>query len=303
MKTIAIVARPRKDEVRELTAQLLERYGAQRELLVQEHVAELVGVRGASDEEIARRADLMIVLGGDGTLIYGARLLHGRQVPILGINLGSLGFMTEVPVADAFGAIDRTLDGKARVESRMKLSCRLYRESSLVMEDEVLNDVVINKSALARIARHEMWLDGAFVAAYQADGLIFATPTGSTAYSLSAGGPIVHPAVDCVVVTPICPHALTQRPIVVPGDQLIRVQLSSEVTDVYLTVDGQSGLPLRQGDCVEVEKSPHRVLIVRNEKLDYFSILRQKLKWGERGHADEPAPTRGSRIRERPPGQ
>jgi NAD+ kinase len=146
-----------------------------------------------------------------------------------------------------------------------------------------------------------MWLDGAYVATYQADGLIFSTPTGSTAYSLSAGGPIIHPAVDCVVVTPICPHALTQRPIVVPGDQLLRVQLTSDVTDVYLTVDGQSGLALRRGDCVEVEKSAHRVLIVRNDRLDYFSILRQKLRWGERGADDYVPPTRGSRIRERPP--
>jgi NAD+ kinase len=301
VNSIAIVARPKKDEVRALTQQLLEHY-PDRQFLVQQHVAELIGVPGVSDEVISQRADFMIVLGGDGTLIYGARLLQGRQVPILGINLGSLGFMTEVPVSEAFGAIDRCLGGQARIESRMKLSCRLYRNGLQVMEDEVLNDVVINKSALARIARHEMWLDGAFVAAYQADGLIFSTPTGSTAYSLSAGGPIVHPAVDCVVVTPICPHALTQRPIVVPGDQLIRVQLSSEVTDVFLTVDGQSGLALRQGDCVEVEKSPHRTLIVRNEKLDYFSILRQKLKWGERGHADDVQPTRGSRIRERPVG-
>jgi NAD+ kinase len=208
--------------------------------------------------------------------------------------------MTEIPVADAFAAIDRTLGGAARVESRMKLSCRLYRDGALVLEDEVLNDVVINKGALARIANHEMWLEGAYVATYQADGIIFATPTGSTAYSLSAGGPIIHPGVDCVVVTPICPHSLTQRPIVVPGDQLLRVQLTSDVSDVYLTVDGQSGLELRRGDSVEVEKSPHRVLIVRNDKLDYFSILRQKLRWGERGADDYVEPTRGSRISSRP---
>ena len=294
MKTIAIVARPKKDEARVLAQEILGRY-PEREFLIQDHLAQQMGVKAASNDEIAHRAELMIVLGGDGTLIFGARMLAGRQVPILGINLGSLGFMTEVPVADAFPAIDRTLAGSAHIESRMKLSCRLYRNGSLVMEDEVLNDVVINKSALARIANHEMWLDGAYVAGYQSDGLIFSTPTGSTAYSLSAGGPIVHPAVDCVVVTPICPHALTQRPIVVPGDQLVRVQLSSEVTDVYLTVDGQSGLPLKKGDGVEVEKSPHRVLLVRNEKLDYFSILRQKLRWGERGVADDGPAGRGSR--------
>jgi NAD+ kinase len=294
VKTIAIVARPKKDEARALAQALLDRY-PQREFLLQQHLAAQLGRPGASDEEIARRAELMIVLGGDGTLIFGARMLHGAQVPILGINLGSLGFMTEVPASDAMEAVETTLAGRGHIESRMKLACRLYRGGSLVMEDEVLNDVVINKSALARIANHEMWLDGVYVAGYQSDGIIFSTPTGSTAYSLSAGGPIVHPAVDCVVVTPICPHALTQRPIVVPGDQLVRVQLSSEVTDVYLTVDGQSGLALKKGDCVEVEKSPHRVLILRNEKLDYFSILRQKLRWGERGAMDESPMSRGSR--------
>jgi NAD+ kinase len=228
-------------------------------------------------------------------LIYAACMHRGRQIPILGINLGSLGFMTEVPVSDAMEAISRTLKGQARVESRMKLSCRVYRNGVLLLDDEVLNDVVINKSALARIANHEVSLDGVYVATYQSDGLIFSTPTGSTAYSLSAGGPIVHPAVDCVVVTPICPHALTQRPIVVPGDQLVRVQMTGEVSDVYLTADGQSGLALKRGDSVEVEKSPHRVLIVRNERLDYFSILRLKLRWGERG-SDDPV-SRGSRTK------
>lgn len=302
MKTIAIVARPKKDEARALALQILEQH-PDREFLIQDHLAHQLGRVAARAEDIAERTELMIVLGGDGTLIHGARMLRGRQVPILGINLGSLGFLTEVPVEDAFPAIERTLAGQAHIESRMKLSCRLYRNGNLVLDDEVLNDVVINKSALARIANHEMWLDGVYVAGYQSDGLIFSTPTGSTAYSLSAGGPIVHPAVDCVVVTPICPHALTQRPIVVPGDQLVRVQLSSDVTDIYLTVDGQSGLPLKKGDSVEVEKSPHRVLIIRNEKLDYFSILRQKLRWGERGVADDaPRMSRGSRVRDRPEG-
>jgi NAD+ kinase len=298
VKTIAIVARPKKDEAATLAREMILRY-PDREFLVQEHLGAQFGMRWVTDEEIARRAELVIVLGGDGTLIYAARALKGRQVPILGINLGSLGFMTEIPVTEAFTALESMFAGQAKIESRMKLSCRLYRNGVVMLEDEVLNDIVINKGALARIANHEMWLDGAYVATYQADGIIFATPTGSTAYSLSAGGPIVHPAVDCVVVTPICPHALTQRPIVVPGDQLVRVQLASDVTDVYLTVDGQSGLELRRGDCVEVEKSAHRVLIVRNDRLDYFSILRQKLRWGERGADDYVAPTRGSRIRDR----
>jgi NAD+ kinase len=246
-------------------------------------VAEPLGRTAVSDEELARRADLMVVLGGDGTLIYGARMLKGRPVPILGVNMGSLGFLTEIPVADAAATLDAVLAGRGRVDSRMKLSCRLFRGDELVLEDEVLNDVVINKSALARIADHETWLDGAFVATYRADGVIFSTPTGSTAYSLSAGGPIVHPSIDCVVVTPICPHALTQRPIVVPGDQLVRVKLTSDVSDVFLTIDGQAGQSLKKGDRIEIQRSLNRVMLVRNPQLDYFAILRQKLRWGERG--------------------
>jgi NAD+ kinase len=282
MKTIAIVARPRKDEVTQVARQLVERY-PDREFLLQPHVAEPLGRAAVSDEELARRADLMVVLGGDGTLIYGARMLKGRPVPILGVNMGSLGFLTEIPVADAAATLDAVLAGRGRVDSRMKLSCRLFRGDELVLEDEVLNDVVINKSALARIADHETWLDGAFVATYRADGVIFSTPTGSTAYSLSAGGPIVHPSIDCVVVTPICPHALTQRPIVVPGDQLVRVKLTSDVSDVFLTIDGQAGQALKKGDRIEIQRSLNRVMLVRNPQLDYFAILRQKLRWGERG--------------------
>ena len=209
-------------------------------------------------------------------------MLKGRPVPILGINLGSLGFMTEIPVAEAFNSLDSVLASKARIDSRMKLTCRLFRDDQLVLSDEVLNDVVINKSTLARITDHETFLDAAFMATFKADGVIFATPTGSTAYSLSAGGPIVHPSIDCVVVTPICPHAMTQRPIVVPGDQTLTVKLSGAVSDVYVTFDGQEGHLLKKGDRLEVQKSANRVYLVRNPSLDYLAILRQKLHWGER---------------------
>ncbi|MCC6335032.1 MAG: NAD(+)/NADH kinase [Myxococcales bacterium] len=282
MKTIAIVARPKKDEATQLAKAILERY-PDREFLLQPHVAEPLGRPAVSDEELSRRAELVVVLGGDGTLIYGARMLKGRPVPIIGVNLGSLGFMTETPVADAFATLDAVLTGRGQVDSRMKLSCRLFRGDALILDDEVLNDVVINKSALARVTDYETWLDGAYVANYRADGVIFSTPTGSTAYSLSAGGPIIHPSIDCVVVTPICPHALTQRPIVVPGDQLVRVKLTSDVRDVFLTIDGQAGQALQQGDRIEVQRSLNRVMLVRNPQLDYFAILRQKLRWGERG--------------------
>ena len=281
MKTIALVAKQQKPEAVEL-AQKLRAAHPELEFLVESHLAQPLGWPAVDGKALADRADLCVVLGGDGTLIHAARLLKGRQVPILGVNLGSLGFMTEIPQQDVFQVLDLVLAGKARVDSRMKLSCRLYRDDQLLIEDEVLNDVVINKGALARITDHEAWMDEELVALYKSDGVIVSTPTGSTAYSLSAGGPIVHPSIDCVVITPICPHALTQRPIVVPGDQVIRIHLKAAVNEVYLTIDGQAGHPLQRGDRVEVQRSPSRALLVRNPDRGYFSILRQKLHWGER---------------------
>lgn len=281
MKTIVLIAKPKKTEAAQLARQLKEAWPSL-DFLTEAHFAEQLGWPATGADELRQRADAVVVLGGDGTLIHAARLLRGREVPIIGVNLGSLGFMTEIPVAEALTVFESVLKGTARVDSRMKLSCRLVRDGKVVLEDEVLNDVVIAKSALARIADHETWLDGAYVATFKADGVIFSTPTGSTAYSLSAGGPIVHPSIDCVVVTPICPHALTQRPIVVPAEQALKVQLTSEVSDVYLTIDGQAGQPLRLGDRLEVNKSASRVLIVRNPALDYFAVLRTKLHWGER---------------------
>lgn len=281
MKTIALMARPNKEEAFAVARELMAQFPDLR-FLVEPHLGIPLGIAPVGNEELSKLADMAIVLGGDGTLIHGARVLRGRSVPLMGVNLGSLGFMTEIPVADAVSTLRTVLEGKAKIDSRMKLKCRLYRNEEVILEDEVLNDVVISKSALAKISAHETWLDSAYVATYLADGVIFSTPTGSTAYSLSAGGPIVHPSVDCVVVTPICPHALTQRPIVVPGDQIMSVRLASDLQDVYLTVDGQVGHPLKKGDRIEVEKSSHRLLLVRNQQLDYFAILRQKLRWGER---------------------
>lgn len=283
MKTIALIARPKKPEAVALAKDIIAQF-TDRKFLVEEHLGESLGIKATPTSEIAATSELAVILGGDGTLIHGARVFRGRPVPMVGVNLGSLGFMTEIPVPEAIDTLKQIFNGKARIDSRMKLTCRLFRgdKPAPLIDDEVLNDVVINKSALAKIAAHETWLDGAYVATYNADGVIFSTPTGSTAYSLSAGGPIVHPAVDCVVVTPICPHALTQRPVVVPGDQLLSVKLTSDLEDVYLTIDGQVGVPLQKGDRIEVQKSPNRLLLVRNPRLDYFAILRQKLHWGER---------------------
>jgi NAD+ kinase len=281
VKTLALVAKRGKPETLALAAAIKGRY-ANLSVLAEDHLAQMLGWETVSESEFVSHADLMIVLGGDGTLIHAARMLKGRPVPILGVNLGSLGFMTEVPSADLFPLLDEIVAGRMKTGSRMKLSCRLWRGGQVIAEDEVLNDVVIGKSALARIGDHEMTMDGQYVTTFKADGVIIATPTGSTAYAMSAGGPIVHPALDAIVVAPICPHALTQRPIVVPPDQQIHITLKSDVADFYLTIDGQAGFPLRQEDRLNVERSPNRVILVRNPRLDYFGVLRQKLRWGER---------------------
>jgi NAD+ kinase len=281
VKTLALVAKKDKPEAAALALQIRERYPSL-EVLGDRLLAHRLGWPRIEDRELADRADLVVVLGGDGTLIHAARLLDGRPTPLLGVNLGSLGFMTEVPVEEMFPTLDEVLAGRYRVDSRMKLTCRLVREGQVVLSDEVLNDVVINKGALARIADHEVSIEGVPIAIYKADGVILSTPTGSTAYALSAGGPIVHPSVDCTVLAPICSHALTHRPIVVPADRTIRVVLRSETADTFITLDGQTGHGLQGGDCIEVVRSANRVNLVRNPKVSYFTILRQKLHWGER---------------------
>ena len=252
------------------------------DLLAEPALAEATGWPVTTPEEIGRRAELLLVLGGDGTLIHAARMVRGRAVPILGVNLGSLGFLTEVPRTELYPRLAEALEGRAQLHTRMKLACRLHRDGKVLLEDEVLNDVVINKGALARIADHEVSLDGQYMTTFKSDGVIIATPTGSTAYSLAAGGPIVHPALECALVTPISPHALTQRPFVVPGGQVVNVVLRSEVADVYLTLDGQAGHAMQRGDRLEVRRSPNRTVLVSNPNIDYFGILRQKLHWGER---------------------
>jgi NAD+ kinase len=235
------------------------------------------------ETEVGRSAELVVVLGGDGTLIHAASLLNGRPVPILGVNMGSLGFMTEVPQSGLYGALDLVLEGKALVSERMKLRVHLHRggRPERALDEEVLNDVVISKSALSRMAELDTRCSGDYVTTYKADGVIVATPTGSTAYALAANGPIMYPTMRGVIIAPICPHTLTQRPLVVPDDENIEIVLVND-TEVYLTLDGQTGMPLERGDRVQVKQSYNRVLLVRNPNIDFFGILRAKLRWGER---------------------
>jgi NAD+ kinase len=245
---------------------------------------ETKGVEVLTDAaEIARSADLVLVLGGDGTLIHAAGLLGGKPVPILGVNMGSLGFMTEVPQSEMYQALESVVAGRADVSERMKLRVHLHKggTSERALDAEVLNDVVIGKGALSRMAELDTRCSGNYVATYKADGIIVATPTGSTAYALAANGPIMFPTMRGVIIAPICPHTLTQRPLVVPEDENVEILLMNDA-EVFLTLDGQKGHQLERGDRVQVKQSYNRVLLVRNPNIDFFGILRAKLRWGER---------------------
>ena len=229
----------------------------------------------------SRPLDLVVVLGGDGTLLSAARVTAAIDVPLLGVNLGSLGFLTEVPLQSLYPMLDAISQGRAAVEHRSLMTCDLVRENAVHSSFLVFNDAVVNKTNLARLNTHELYIDKVFVASYRADGMIVATPTGSTAYSLSAGGPVLMPTVQALVVTPVAPHALTHRPLVVPDSAEIEIVLHSEEEGAYLSLDGQPGVDLRDGDRVRCRRSEHQVNLFRTGG-DFFHVLRTKLKWGER---------------------
>lgn len=252
--------------------------------LVEAQLAGLIGYhKGMAEEEIREQAELVVVLGGDGTLISVARLFSGKEVPIVGVNLGSLGFLTEITVDELYPLLERCLSSAPRVSERMMLEVSLSREGGEMETWHVLNDMVINKGALARIVDLETRVNRHFLATFKADGLIVSTPTGSTGYSLAAGGPIIHPLMSCIVITPICPHTLTNRPIVVTDDSIVSITIASPYDEkVYLTLDGQVGFKLKQGDTVEVRRALKTTALIMSTERDYFEILRTKLKWGER---------------------
>ena len=231
--------------------------------------------------ELPAQADLIVVLGGDGTLLSMARAVGDLGVPLLGVNLGELGFLTATTLDEMFPALEAWLAGRMAIDERMMLSARVLRGGQAIGEYAALNDVVITKSAMSRIVNLSVSVEGQYATAYRADGLIISTPTGSTAYSLSAGGPILFPAMDAIVLTPICSHTLTNRPIVLPAGQRVEVTLLTD-QEVMVTVDGQVGLNLREGDTVEVRQATARIRLVRFPQQGFFSVLRTKLKWGER---------------------
>jgi NAD+ kinase len=239
-------------------------------------------VTGIPRPEVPDNCGLAIVLGGDGTLLSAARALAGRAIPILAVNLGGLGFLTAIQVGEFFPELERALTGEHRLTRRRLLHVAVRRGDIVVAEYQALNDVVIAKSSIARIVDLDVWAGDTFVCEYKADGLIVSTPTGSTAYSLAAGGPIIFPTVAAVCITPICPHTLTNRPLIIPADLPVRVVGHMKDEDSFLTVDGQVGGALEPGDTVECTASKSEVLLVQTPGKTFFDVLRQKLKWGER---------------------
>ena len=231
-------------------------------------------------EKFRSEADLIVVLGGDGTMLSTARLVGSSEALVLGINYGSLGYLTEFRIEEMFAALEEILDGNYEIDRRVMLEAEHFRGEELLDQGRVLNDVVINKSALARIIEIEVSLNGLFVNSFRADGLIVATPTGSTAYNLSAGGPIVYPSMNAVVLTPICPFTLTNRPIVIPDTAEINLRLKNESDGVALTLDGQTGYAMKAGDTISIRKTKTTFNLVQPPNRNYFDVLRNKLKWG-----------------------
>jgi NAD+ kinase len=285
VKRVGIVARPDRAEAGGVVAGLVEwltRRG--RVPVVEKETARLVPALATAvvaRSELPAHVDLIVVLGGDGTLLSMARMVGDPSVPILGVNLGGLGFLTATTLEELFPALDAVFAGEIVLDDRMMLAARVMRGGERLTQYVALNDVVITKSAMSRIINLSVSVEGQYATAYRADGLIIATPTGSTAYSLSAGGPILFPTMEAVVITPICSHTLTDRPVVLPGSQRIEVTLLTD-QDVMLTIDGQEGLALREHDRVEVWQAAPRARLVRFPQKHFFSVLRAKLKWGER---------------------
>ncbi|MCP5117850.1 MAG: NAD(+) kinase [bacterium] len=240
------------------------------------------GIDGLAREDVPEGSQFVILLGGDGTLLSAARAIAGRDIPLFAVNLGGLGFLTAITVEELFPELERALRGEHRIGHRRFLHCELRRRDSVVNEYEALNDVVIDKVEIARMIDVEARVDDQFVCTYKADGLIISTPTGSTAYSLSAGGPIIFPTVASLAITPICPHMLTNRPVILPDTSVITLISQAKDDTAYLTIDGQVGEALQCGDVVVCRSSEHALRLIRPPRLKFFDVLRQKLKWGER---------------------
>jgi NAD+ kinase len=282
IRVVGLVAKYEESKAAEMVSWLVPWLKEKGKRVLVEPGMARVGGRACSKQEMARKADLIVVLGGDGTLLSIARLVERPSVPILGVNLGGLGFITEVAAEELETVLDQTLAGRFAVERRMTLEIQIHSAKRKTKKFRVLNDAVITKGARARIIDLETYIGDEYLCTYRADGLIISTPTGSTAYSLAAGGPIIYPSLGAIVLSPICPHTLTNRPIVVSSKATVRVSLRSSGDSVFLSPDGHQGVLLKNGDVVEVRDYRVPVSLVKAPSRSYFEILRNKLKWGER---------------------
>jgi NAD+ kinase len=287
IKTVGVIVKPNHDEAWKTACELSDWLDKRGIALVgtprvQNESPELANcnIEQVDDERFAAESDLIVVLGGDGTMISTARLVGDSDALVLGINYGSLGYLTDFRIEEMFPALEAIFEGEYEIDRRVMLHAEHWRGEEMLATGRVLNDVVINKAALARIIEIEVSLNGLFVNSFRADGLIVSTPTGSTAYNLSAGGPIIYPSMNAVVLTPICPFTLTNRPIVVPDDAVIELILEKENEGVVLTLDGQIGYTMQADDRVRIRKSRTTFNLVHPPNRNYFDVLRNKLKWG-----------------------
>ncbi len=284
MLLAAIVSKPQKPELAQVLPELvrwLESHGYG--YVLDGESASYLGVTGVERRDLpARHPNLVIVFGGDGTLLSAARAFARTETPILSVNLGSLGFLTETPLGEIYTTLDAWCAHQAQIDERRMMRTALYRDGRILREWDALNDVVVAKGTIARMADFRVEIDDQFVATFRADGIIVSTPTGSTAYNLAAAGPIMMPSVNAIVVTPICPHLLTIRPIVVPGESTIAVHVVGVPNETYLTVDGQEAVELYLGDHIRCHRSAYSVRLLRHQPNGLFNVLRSKLKWGER---------------------
>jgi NAD+ kinase len=283
-KKIGVISRPRRSNLSSIAPPLLKWLESRGMDVIYD--LETAGAlpkpaKGQSREEVAAGSELLLVLGGDGTLLAAARVAAPIGIPILPINMGSLGFLTSFMTDELYPALEDVLASRVIISERVMLHVELHRHSKCIDKQSVLNEVVVNKGALARMIEMELVIDSDFVCRYRADGLIVASPTGSTAYSLSAGGPIVHPSVPSFIITPICPHTLSDRPVVISDTSVIDVKLSAGTESVFLTLDGQKGIPLQATDRIHITRAKELLKLIQTPNKSYFEILRSKLKWGE----------------------
>jgi NAD+ kinase len=281
---IGIISRPRRSNLAVVVPPLFHWFEARGiQVLYDTETAGALhdSSKGLTREEVAEKSQLLLVLGGDGTLLAAARVAAPLGIPILPINMGSLGFLTSFKLEEMYPALEETLAGRLPSSERVMLGVELEREGCVIERQTVLNEAVINKGALARMIDLELIIDAELICRYRVDGLIVATPTGSTAYSLSAGGPIVHPSVESWVITPICPHTLSDRPVVIRDSSTVDINLSAGTESVFLTLDGQTGIPMQPADRVRMKRAAERLKLIQPQKKSYFEILHSKLKWGE----------------------